>query len=130
MTKELNKEFQEVLGMLDSERLSNEAVSVPLQKGQILTFTGKTTCITSKLIDNEGNPVKYGVFETAEGYPIAFSQIARRNNGLTFKANIVREMLEEFASKIDGKFSVKVKEVRKVESSFGDRKQTFYIFQE
>lgn len=127
MVKEFETTFINTLKELDA-KMSNALRSVPLLKGQVLTFTGETSVITTELKDRNGNIVKYGVFRTKEGYDVPFSQIARRNNGLNLKGNTVAEALKEFAARIDGKFSVTVADVKKVESSFGEGKNTYIIF--
>lgn len=121
MKKEFNTQFENVLAELGNDKVNREVRTLPVMKGQKLTFTGET-----KVSEFNGN--KYGVFVTKEGYDISFSQIARRGNGLNLTKTTLGDALKEFASRIDEEYSVVVEDVKKVESSFSDNKQTYYIF--
>lgn len=127
MKREFDEKLNHVLSHLDEKRLTSSLRSVPLMKGDILTFTGETG--DEKFTDQKGTVITYGVFRTAEGIDVAFSQIARRNNGLPIKSKAFEEAVREFYSLIpDDGLKVSIEEVRRVESSFGDGKNTYLIF--
>lgn len=126
MTNELNDKLTEALENLGNDRAIG---NMPITKGQVLTFIdGADGVETIETTINEAR-VKYGVFKTKEGYNVPFTQIARNNNGLGLTKATRNEALAEFASRIDGEYSVKVKEVKKVESSFGEGKMTYLVFE-
>lgn len=128
MTNELNEKFQQVLSHLGDDRMKSALRNMPITKNQTLTFTGETKLVETTLRDRDGNIIKYGAFATKEGFDVPFTQIARRNNGLGLNNATTREALEEFASRLDGNYSVKVADVKKVESSFGEGKMTYLVF--
>lgn len=129
MTQELNEQFQQVLSHLGDERMNSALRNMPITKGQVLTPTGETKLVETTLRDQQGNIIKYGAFATKEGFDVPFTQIARRNNGLELNNATMREALEEFAARVDGNYSVKVADVKKVESSFGEGKMTYLVFE-
>ena len=130
MTNELQTKLSEVFGELGKDFASRTIGQMPIMKDQILTFIDGEEGVATKTADINGVKTTYGVFLTKEGYPVPFSQIARTHNGLNLKAETRKEAIEEFSKRIDGNYSLKVKEVRKVESSFGEGKTTYYIFEE
>ena len=130
MTQELQTKLDEVFGELGKEWTSRAIGRMPIMKDQILTFIDGADGIATETAEINGNKVPYGVFLTKEGYPVPFSQIARTNNGLNLKADTRKEAIAEFSKRIDGNYSLKVKEVKKVESSFGEGKTTYYFFEE
>ncbi len=126
MTNELNQQLEQVLAHLGDDKMSRNVRNMPIAKGDKLTFTGET-----KVVDTEigGQKVTYGVFNTAEGFEVPFSQIARRNNGLNIASATIGEAVKEFAARIpDDGLAVVVADVKKVESSFNDGKQTYLRF--
>ena len=130
MTQELQTKLDEVFGELGKEWSSRAIGRMPIMKDQILTFIDGANGIATETVEINGVKTTYGVFLTQEGYPVPFSQIARTHNGLNLKADTRKEAIAEFSKRIDGNYSLKVKEVKKVESSFGEGKTTYYIFEE
>lgn len=127
MKKEFNTQFENVLATLGNDKVNREVQQMPITKGQKLTFTGETK--VSSFVDQRTNETRtFGVFVTKEGYDVAFSQIVRRGNGLKLNGSTVKEALSDFVSRIDEEYSVVVEDIKKVESSFNDNKQTYYIF--
>ena len=106
-----------------------EGRNLPIMKGQTLTFVEGADLFGKVDTTIGGTDVHYGVFHTEEGFDVPFSQIARNNNGLKLKRGKQSEMLTEFVDRIDGKYTVTVADVKKLESSFNDNKQTYLIFQ-
>lgn len=126
MTQELNQQLEQVLAHLGDDKMARNLRNMPIAKGDKLTFTGETAVVNTEIGNNK---VSYGVFKTAEGFDVPFSQIARRNNGLQLTSNTIGEAVKEFASRItDDGYAVTVADVKKVESSFSDGKQTYYRF--
>lgn len=104
--------------------------NVPLGKGETLTFTGE---VAEQVSTSPGVP-NWMAFTTNEGYPIALRQMFRRGNGITYPANIdtprkAAEFLIDKCASFDKGLQLKIKEVRKVESSTRDGKNTYYIFE-
>ena len=130
MTNELETKLSEVFGELGKEWTSRSIGRMPIMQGQVLTFIDGDNGVATETAEINGNKVPYGVFLTVEGYPVPFSQIARTHNGLNLKAETRKEAIEEFSKRIDGNYSLKVKEIKKVESSFGEGKTTYLIFEE
>lgn len=128
MTNELNEKFQQVLAHLGDDKMNSALRNMPITKGQVLTFTGETKLVETTLRDQQGNIINYGAFATKEGFDVPFTQVARRNNGLGLNNATMKEALEEFAGRIDGNYSVRVADVKKVESSFGEGKMTYLVF--
>lgn len=128
MTNELNEKFQQVLAHLGDDKMNSALRNMPITKGQVLTFTGETKLVETTLRDQQGNIISYGAFATKEGFDVPFTQIARRNNGLGLNNATMKEALEEFAGRIDGTYNVRVADVKKIESSFGDGKMTYLVF--
>lgn len=128
MTNELNDKFQQVLAHLGDDKMNSALRNMPITKGQVLTFTGETKLVETTLRDQQGNIISYGAFATKEGFDVPFTQVARRNNGLGLNNATMKEALEEFASRIDGNYNVRVADVKKVESSFGEGKMTYLVF--
>ena len=130
MTNELETKLNEVFGELGKEWTSRAIGRMPIMKDQILTFIDGDNGVATETAEINGEKIPYGVFLTTQGYPVPFSQIARTNNGLNLKADTRKEAIAEFSKRIDGNYSLKVKEVKKVERSFGEGKTTYYIFEE
>lgn len=125
MTNELNEALKGAIEKVGKDRSIG---NMPIMKGQKLTFIDGADGIEVVTTEINGEATSYGVFKTKEGYDVPFSQIARNNNGLTLTKTGWNDAIEEFASRIDGNYSVVVDEVKKVESSFGPGKQTYLIF--
>ena len=130
MTNELQTKLDEVFGELGKEWSSRKIGQMPIMKDQILTFIDGDNGVATETAEINGAKVSYGVFLTQEGYPVPFSQIARTHNGLNLKSEGRKEAIKEFSQRIDGNYALKVKEIKKVESSFGEGKTTYYIFEE
>lgn len=130
MTQELQTKLDEVFGELGKEWASRSIGQMPIMKDQILTFIDGDKGVETRTAEINGVKTTYGVFLTTQGYPVPFSQIARTHNGLDLKAEGRKEAIAEFSKRIDGNYSLKVKEIKKVESSFGEGKTTYYIFEE
>lgn len=128
MTNELNEKFQQVLAHLGDDKMNSALRNMPITKGQVLTFTGETKLVETTLRDQQGNIISYGAFATKEGFDVPFTQVARRNNGLGLNNATMKEALEEFAGRIDGTYNVRVADVKKIESSFGEGKMTYLVF--
>ena len=128
MTNELNEKFKQVLAHLGDDKMNSALRNMPITKGQVLTFTGETKLVETTLRDQQGNIISYGAFATKEGFDVPFTQIARRNNGLGLNNATLKEALEEVAGRIDGTYNVRVADVKKIESSFGDGKMTYLVF--
>lgn len=127
MKQELKDNFDKLTKELKLDE--REGRNLPIMKGQTLTFVegddlfGKVNTVIG------GKDVHYGVFRTEEGFDVPFSQIARNKNGLKLKRGKQSEMLSEFVDRINGKYTITVADVKKLESSFGDGKQTYLIFE-
>ena len=130
MTQELQTKLDEVFGELGKEFASRKIGQMPIMKDQILTFIDGDNGVATETAEINGAKVSYGVFLTTQGYPVPFSQIARTHNGLNLKSEGRKEAIKEFSQRIDGNYSLKVKEIKKVESSFGEGKTTYLIFEE
>lgn len=132
MTNELNQQLEQVLAHLGDDKMSRNVRNMPITKGDKLTFTGATATVDTEIRQSNGTmqKVSYGIFKTVEGFDVPFSQIARRNNGLNITAATIGEAIKEFAARIpDDGLVVVVADVKKVESSFSDGKQTYYRFE-
>lgn len=104
---------------------------IPLTDGDTITLTGETEMQKST---SAGVP-DWLAFVTKEGYPIGLRQLLRCGNGLKFPDNIKtpKEAAEALITKVcqfDNGLQLKLKEVRKVESSTRKGKNTYYIFEE
>ena len=130
MTQELQTKLDEVFGELGKEWTSRAIGRMPIMKDQVLTFIDGNNGVATETAEINGVKTTYGVFLTTQGFPVPFSQIARTHNGLNLKSDTRKEAIAEFSKRIDGNYSLKVKEVKKVESSFGEGKTTYYIFEE
>ncbi len=108
---------------------SREPGSVPINKGQILTFIdgGKGESWTEYEWQSGVRKGKRQVFLTKEGYEVPFRQILRRGNGLGLTGTRV-EMLEQFAARINGNYAVVVVDTFKQESSYYDGKDVYLVF--
>ena len=127
----MKKEFKENLIKLATELQLNErdAREMPLHKGLTLTFVENDKLFEKVTRVINGKKVNYGVFNTKEGYTVPFGQIVRNNNGLQLKPQKQDKMLEEFIDRINGEYSIVVADVIKLESSFGEGKQTYCVFE-
>lgn len=104
---------------------------IPLNKGDVVTLTGDVELQHST---SAGVP-DWLAFMSAEGYPIGMRQLFRRGNGLIFPDNVktpkeaANALLDKIGQTENG-LALKLKEVRKVESSTRDGKNTYYIFED
>lgn len=131
MTDETKQnEILEAYKAANKERYNQEPGSVPIKKGQVLTFIDGGKDVGWKEIDWQlgTNKGKRHVFLTKEGHEVSFKQILRRNNGLGLSGT--REaMLTEFLGRIDGNYAVTVADTFKQESSYYEGKDVFLVFE-
>lgn len=125
MTQELNEALTSVLEKLGNDRANRVVPNMPITKGQVLT---PVSLEMGEFINNDGVKTEYPLFKTKEGFDLAASQVCRRGNGLNLTSATFGEMIREFAERIDGTYSVKVEDVKKLESNFGPGKTTYLKF--
>lgn len=132
MIEKVQNAFNATIAKLEAGYGDAPVGSMPLEVGQKLTFANdENTIVEQTFTDRQTKKVRsYGVFNTKEGYPISFSQICRKGNGLNLIGATRKEMLMSFADKIteDGNFAIVVDDVIKIPSSFNEGKQTFLKF--
>ena len=114
----------------NAARWSGEMANVPLFAGDIITLTGETDTIKST---TAGVP-DWDAFLTKEGYPISFSQLFRKGNGLLYPENVKtpEEAADALIDKIgamENGLALTIKDIRKRESSIRPTKNTYYIFE-
>lgn len=103
---------------------------IPLNEGDVITLNGGVEMQKST---TAGVP-DWLAFTTEQGYPIGMRQLFRRGNGLVFPENVktpkdaANVLLDKIAQTENG-LDLKLKEVRKVESSTRKGKNTYYIFE-
>lgn len=115
----------------NTARWSGDMSNIPLFDGDVITLTGDTTVVKST---TPGVP-DWDAFVTKQGYPISYSQLFRRGNGLKFPDNVKTPMeaADAFIDKIcevDDGLTLQLKTVRKMESSTRKNKNTYYIFED
>lgn len=104
---------------------------IPLNEGDTITLTGNTELQKST---SPGVP-DWLAFVTTEGYPIGLRQLFRRGNGLKFPENVktpkeaANVLIDKICSMEDG-LALKLKAVKKIESSTRNTKNTYYIFED
>lgn len=125
MTQELNAALESVLEKLGNDRANRAVPNMPITKEQVLT---PVSLEMSEFVNNDGVKTEYPLFKTKEGFDLAASQICRRGNGLNLTSTTFGDMIREFAERIDGTYSVKVEDVKKLESNFGPGKTTYLKF--
>lgn len=128
---EAKKQVNDFMNNNKNSGWDDEMSRVPLFKGETITLTGQTGLQKST---TPGIP-DWLAFVTEEGYPIGLRQLFRRGNGLKYPANVKtpREAALTLIDKIaafDNGLKLQLKDVRKVESSSRDGKNTYYIFEE
>ena len=107
----------------------SEMSRIPLSEGDIVTLTGMVELQKST---SSGVP-DWLAFKSVEGYPIGLRQLFRRGNGLKFPANVktpkeaAMALLDKIGTTENG-LELRLKEVRKMESSTRNGKNTYYIF--
>lgn len=108
---------------------SDPMARMPLFKGQTVTFTGDTE------LQHSNNPdiPNWLAFMTTDGVPVGLRQLFRRGNGLSFgEANTPEKAVDLFidaCATLENGLSLKLADVKKVESSSRDGKNTYYIFE-
>lgn len=103
---------------------------IPLDVEDTITLTGDVELQKST---TAGVP-DWLAFMTAEGYPIGLRQLFRRGNGLQFPANVktpkdAAGVLLDKIGQMENGLQLKLKAVRKIESSTRKGKNTYYIFE-
>lgn len=103
---------------------------IPLNEGDTITLTGETELQKST---SPGVP-DWLAFVTIEGYPIGLRQLFRRGNGLKFPENVKTpkeavNVLIDKCCEMENGLTLRLKEIRKVESSIRRGKNTYYIFE-
>lgn len=106
-----------------------DAQSLPLSKGTVLTFPKGEMEPKKEDGINGGNP--WGSFTSKEGYRVSFTQLARRMNGIEYKAgNTVEARIEELLSANEAKDIVlKIKERIVLESTSREGKNSYLVFE-
>ena len=127
MTNELNQALESVLTKLGDARANRAVPNMPITKDQVLT---PISLEMGEFVNNDGVKTEYPLFKTKEGFDLAASQVCRRGNGLGLQSATFGEMIREFAERIDGTYTVKVEDVKKLESNFGPGKTTYLKFYE
>lgn len=125
MTQELNAALESVLEKLGNDRANRAVPNMPITKEQVLT---PVSLEMGEFINNDGVKTEYPLFKTKEGFDLAASQVCRRGNGLNLTSATFGDMIREFTERIDGTYSVKVEDVKKLESNFGPGKTTYLKF--
>lgn len=124
---ELVKKAQEIAPFAENETFG----TIALTEGDTLTITGETTTVKST---TPGVP-DWAAVTTEEGYNIGYRQFTRRGNGLKYPAEVTTPAqaiaaLIKKAAELENGLTLRLKEVRKVESSTRKGKNTYYIFED
>lgn len=103
--------------------VAKECGTIPVCSGQTLHFTGETAPQKGS-----GDVPDWLSLETAEGYHIGLRQIARNGNGISF-ADGINDVPSKVCAFIDAcPIELTVHDVKKVESSSRNGKNSYYIF--
>lgn len=114
----------------NAARWSGDMANVPLFAGDTVTLTGEPIKVKST---TPGVP-DWDAFETKEGFPISFSQLFRKGNGLKFPAAVktpaeaADALIDKIGSMDDG-LPLVVRDVKKRESSTRNTKNTYMFFE-
>lgn len=108
----------------------DEMSRIPLSKGNVVTLTGDVAMQKST---TAGVP-DWLAFETVEGYPIGLRQLFRRGNGLKFPEGVktpreAANVLIDKCAQMENGLPLTLKEVKKLESSTREGKNTYYVFE-
>lgn len=130
---ETQKAIATVVAFMDLNKNAgwdDEMSKMPLSKGDTITLTGDVALQKST---TAGIP-DWMAFTTIEGYPIGLRQLFRRGNGLKFPEKIktpreAAQLLLEKCGQMDNGLPLKLKDVKKLESSSREGKNTYYIFE-
>lgn len=114
----------------NAARWSGEMANVPLFAGDTITLTGETDTIKST---TPGVP-DWDAFLTKEGFPISYSQLFRKGNGLKFPANVktpteAADALIDKIGAMDDGLPLNIRDVKKRESSTRNTKNTYMFFE-
>lgn len=117
---------------LDLDTMATMQVGeTPIMKGQILTFQQKEGLVHPVTREINGTSQTWNVVDSDEGYEVPLKQLLRNHNGLNLGRGTQAEIFDKFLNMFpdDGKpLVLKVVDVKKIESSFSDGKQSYYIF--
>ena len=104
--------------------VAKECGTIPVCSGQTLHFTGETA--TQK---GSGDVPDWISLETVEGYHVGLRQVARNGNGISFNEG-VNDVPSKVCAFIDAcPVALTVHDVKKVESSSRNGKNSYYIFE-
>lgn len=117
---------------VDLATMANVQVGeTPIMKGQVLTFQQKEGLVHPVTREINGVSQTWNVVDSDEGYEVSLKQLLRNHNGLGLGRGTQAEVFDKFLALFpdDGKpLVLKVANVKKIESSFSDGKQSYYIF--
>lgn len=117
---------------LDLATMANVQVGeTPIMKGQVLTFQQKEGLVHPVTREINGVSQTWNVVDSDEGYEVSLKQLLRNHNGLNLGRGTQVEVFDKFLALFpddDKPLVLKVADVKKIESSFSDGKQSYYIF--
>lgn len=117
---------------LDLATMANVQVGeTPIMKGQVLTFQQKEGLVHPVTREINGVSQTWNVVDSDEGYEVSLKQLLRNHNGLNLGRGTQAEVFDKFLALFpddDKPLVLKVVDVKKIESSFSDGKQSYYIF--
>lgn len=117
---------------VDLATMANVQVGeTPIMKGQVLTFQQKEGLVHPVTRDINGVSQTWNVVDSDEGYEVSLKQLLRNHNGLSLGRGTQAEVFDKFLALFpddDKPLVLKVTDVKKIESSFSDGKQSYYIF--
>lgn len=103
----------------------------PILKGQVLTFQQKEGLVHSVTREINGVSQTWNVVDSDEGYEVSLKQLLRNHNGLNLGRGTQAEVFDKFLALFpddEKPLVLKVTDVKKIESSFSEGKQSYYIF--
>lgn len=135
----MSKNAQEIQALKDkvhaamqknAARWSGEMANVPLFAGDTITLTGETDTIKST---TPGVP-DWDAFLTKEGFPISYSQLFRKGNGLKYPANVktpteAADALIDKIGAMDDGLPLNIRDVKKRDRNVGTGKNTYMFFE-
>lgn len=127
----LKKSIFEFMNANQGAGYDSEMARIPLHKGDTVTLTGETELQKST---TPGVP-DWLAFKTVEGHVIGLRQLFRRGNGIKYPENAktprdAANCLIDKVCSFDNGLALKIKEVRKVDSSTREGKNTYILFEE